>query len=79
MDKWKKTELKQLELGGNAKAKEYYKKNGMMVDGKPDHKNPALGKYKTMIKNQAAKECGVELAKDVVFEVKKGKEEEKQE
>jgi len=44
-----------MELGGNGKAKEFYKKNGMMVDGKPDHKNPALGKYKTGIKNEAAK------------------------
>jgi hypothetical protein len=46
MDKWKKTELKQMELGGNAKAKEYYEKNGMMRDGKPDHHSPLLGKYK---------------------------------
>lgn len=44
-----------MELGGNARAKEYYKKNGMMVDGKPDHKNPAGSKYKTLIKNEAAK------------------------
>jgi hypothetical protein len=44
-----------MELGGNAKAKEFYKKNGMMVDGKPDHKNPAGGKYKTQIKNEALK------------------------
>ena len=51
MDKWKRTELKQMELGGNKLAKEYYNKNGMMVDGKPDHKNPALGKYKIGIKN----------------------------
>ena len=60
-----------MELGGNAKAKEFYKKNGMMVDGKPDHKNPAGGKYKTHIKNEALKLCGVDLPKEVTQEEKK--------
>ena len=41
-----------MELGGNAKAKEFYKKNGMLKDGDPpDHKNPALTKYKLELKN----------------------------
>ena len=56
-----------MELGGNAKAKEYYEKNGMMRDGKPDHHSPLLGKYKTAIKNEAAKLCGVEVPKEVPY------------
>ena len=40
MDRWKPKELKQMELGGNKNAMAYYEKNGMMKDGKPDHKAP---------------------------------------
>ena len=41
-----------MEFGGNAKAIEFYKKNGMIKDGEPpDHKHPALSKYKMEIKN----------------------------
>ena len=65
-----------MELGGNGRAKEFYKKNGMMVDGKPDHKNPAGGKYKTGIKNEAAKQCGVELPKDNITDPNKPEQKE---
>jgi hypothetical protein len=43
----------------------------MMVDGKPDHKNPALSKYKSAIKNEAAKLCDVELPKESLADLKK--------
>lgn len=69
-----------MELGGNARAKEYYTKNNMMDNGKPDHKNPQLGKYKMQLKTEAAKECGVELPKEQEVkkeEVKKEEVEEK--
>jgi hypothetical protein len=67
MDRWKRKELKQMELGGNAKAKEFYRKNGMIKDGEPpDHKNPALTKYKLEIKNSAARELGLEETKEEV-------------
>ena len=70
MDRWKKKELRQMELGGNAKAKEFYKKNGMLKDGDPpDHKNPALTKYKLELKNQAARELGLEETKEQVVVV----------
>ncbi len=40
MDRWKPHEIKQMELGGNKLAMAYYEKNGMMADGKPNHKAP---------------------------------------
>jgi hypothetical protein len=46
MDKWKMKEVKCMELGGNKNAAIYYEKNGMMNDGKPNHKAPQLAKYK---------------------------------
>jgi hypothetical protein len=35
-----------MELGGNKNALQYYEKNGMIQDGKPNHKAPQLAKYK---------------------------------
>lgn len=35
-----------MEFGGNKNAAVYFEKNGMMADGKPNHKHPALAKYK---------------------------------
>ena len=46
MDRWKPREVKQMELGGNKNAAIYYEKNDMHADGKPNHKAPALAKYK---------------------------------
>ena len=47
MDRWKARELKQMEFGGNKAARAYYEKNGMINTGAtPDHKNPALTRYK---------------------------------
>lgn len=46
MDRWKPKEIKQMELGGNKNAQIYFEKNGMYVDGKPNHKATQLTKYK---------------------------------
>lgn len=60
MDRWKAHELKQMEFGGNKAAKAFYEKNGMLKDGQPpDHKNPALARYKNDLKIRAAKAVGV--------------------
>ena len=46
MDRWKKVELKRMELGGNKRALEYYEQNGMMRDGGPDHEAAPHARYK---------------------------------
>jgi hypothetical protein len=59
MDRWKARELKQMEFGGNKAAKAFYEKNGMLVSGQPpDHKNPALTRYKNELKMKAEKSLG---------------------
>lgn len=61
MDRWKSHELKQMELGGNKLAKAFYEKNGMLPNGAaPDHKNPALQRYKNELKIKSAKAIGLE-------------------
>jgi len=43
-----------MEFGGNKAAKAYYEKNGMWTQGQPpDHKNPALMRYKNDLKLKA--------------------------
>ncbi len=59
MDKWKPLELKQMELGGNKNAMFYYEKQGMIEDGKPNHKAPQLAKYKMELKRRAQEELDV--------------------
>jgi len=46
MDRWKRSELKKMELGGNLVARNFYDENGMIKDGKPDHEAPMHAKYK---------------------------------
>lgn len=59
MDRWKARELKQMELGGNKPAREFYESNGMLTQGQPpDHKNPALSKYKNDLKMKADQAIG---------------------
>jgi len=59
MDRWKARELKQMEFGGNKLAKAYYEKNGMLTQGQPpDHKNPALTRYKNELKKKAEAALG---------------------
>jgi len=53
MDRWKAKEIKIMELGGNKKAHAFYAKNNMFNDGRPDHENPALSKYKMALSKQA--------------------------
>lgn len=48
-----------MEFGGNKLAKAYYEKNGMLKQGQPpDHKNPALTRYKNELKLKAEQACG---------------------
>jgi len=59
MDRWKARELKQMELGGNKLARAFYEKNGMISQGSPpDHKNPALSKYKADLKARSEQALG---------------------
>jgi hypothetical protein len=53
MDKWKWKEIKCMELGGNKNAMTFYEKNDMVADGKPNHKAPALQKYKADLARRA--------------------------
>ena len=53
-----------MEFGGNKAAKAFYEKNGMIVQGQPpDHKNPALTRYKNELRLKAEKAVGIEPAK----------------
>lgn len=58
MDKWKAKEVKIMELGGNKKAHAFYTKNNMFNDGRPNHENPALSKYKMALSKQAMEALG---------------------
>ena len=63
MDRWKARELKQMEFSGNKAAKAYYEKNGMWTQGQPpDHKNPALTRYKNELRMKAEKAVGIEVS-----------------
>ena len=46
MDRWKRKELKCMELGGNKNAQEYYEAKNMYKDGKPDHEAAPHSAYK---------------------------------
>ena len=58
MDRWKLKELKQMELGGNKNAHIFFEKNGMYVDGKPNHKAAQLAKYKSDLLKKVEIEIG---------------------
>ena len=61
MDRWKARELKQMEFGGNKAARAFYEKNGMLPHGQPpEHKNPALTRYKNELKIKSEKACGID-------------------
>lgn len=60
MDKWKAKEIKIMELGGNKKAHAFYSKNGMFTDGRPNHENPTLSKYKMALAKQALEALGAD-------------------
>ncbi len=47
-----------MELGGNKNAAIYFEKNGMIADGKPNHKAPQLTKYKTDLLKRVEIEIG---------------------
>ena len=46
MDRWKRTELKKMELGGNKNAQLFYEENDMYKDGKPDHEASSHSRWK---------------------------------
>jgi hypothetical protein len=59
-----------MELGGNKNAKAFYEKNGMLpVRLTPDHKNPALTRYKNELKSKAEKLLGMEASTPVPVEI----------
>ena len=47
-----------MELGGNKRASDYYKKHNMFKDGNPNHEHPALSAYKANLLAEALKELG---------------------
>jgi len=53
MDRWKRKELKQMELGGNKNAQLFYEENGMYKDGKPDHEAPLHSRQKAELSAKA--------------------------
>ena len=60
MDVWKAKEIKNMQLGGNKGAKEFYDKNQMFgADGVPNHKSPSLAKYKADLARRAEAALGV--------------------
>jgi len=46
MDRWKRKELKQMELGGNKNAAIFYEENMMFKEGRPDHEASQHSRYK---------------------------------
>jgi hypothetical protein len=60
MDKWKAKEIKMMQFGGNKKAHTFYTKNNMFTDGRPNHENPALSKYKMALVKLAMEALGEE-------------------
>ena len=61
MDKWKRKELKQMELGGNKNAQIYYESKNMYKDGKPDHEAPPHSVYKKELAAKAEQAVRAEL------------------
>jgi len=53
MDRWKKKELKQMELGGNQNAQTFYEEYNMFKDGRPNHEAPMHSKYKMELSAKA--------------------------
>ena len=53
MDRWKRKELKQMELGGNKNAQQFYEENGMYKEGKPDHEHPMHSRQKMELSGKA--------------------------
>lgn len=62
MDKWKRKDLKQLEFGGNKKAREFYDKNGTYENGKPNHKAPEVNKWRADLAKEAEKSLNMSFS-----------------
>lgn len=53
-----------MELGGNKTASTYFEKNNMMMpDGTPNHKAPALAKYKQDLLRKVEQAIGATIVK----------------
>lgn len=50
-----------MELGGNKNAAVYFEKNGMFADGKPNHKDSKLTKYKQDLSLRAEQALGTTI------------------
>ena len=61
MDRWKRKELKQMELGGNKNAQLFYEENGMFKDGKPDHEAPQHSRQKAELAAKAEAQIRLEI------------------
>ena len=61
MDRWKRKELKCMELGGNKNAREYFDANGMFKDGKPDHEAAPHSRWKMDLAQRAEAACKAEM------------------
>jgi len=44
-----------MEIGGNKRAMEFYKKHNMFKDGNPHHEHASLTIYKSQLQNEALK------------------------
>ena len=62
MDRWKRKELKQMELGGNKLAQAFFEENGMYKDGRPDHEHPLHSRWKMELAAKAETALRQELA-----------------
>ena len=62
MDRWKRKELKQMELGGNKLAQAFFEENGMYKDGRPDHEHPLHSRWKMELAARAETALRQELA-----------------
>lgn len=64
MDRWKRKELKQMELGGNKNVGAFYEENGMYKEGKPDHEAPMHSRQKMELSAQAEAAIREEMMKE---------------
>jgi len=48
-----------METGGNSKAMDFFKKNGVLVTGAIDYKNPAILKYRQDLNKKVVKTLNI--------------------
>lgn len=67
MDRWKRKELKQMELGGNKNAQLFYEENGMYKDGRPDHEAPLHSRQKAELSAKAEATIRLEIEESLAL------------